>query len=95
MKCPRVWDSRPYSAAQSDLEFDFSILCFDPVSWLTTAQPTCQGHGDPSHANKTRRLVAQVQEQLTGKECLNSEPFWWTDVFQFHPGFIETCDSYG
>ena len=48
------------------MEFDFSILCFDPVSWLTAKiSQTCNGLVMVLTANKTRRLVAtQMQEQL-------------------------------
>jgi Mrp family chromosome partitioning ATPase len=48
------------------LEFDFSILCLDPVSWLTAKlSQTCNGLVMVLTANKTRRLVAaQMQDQL-------------------------------
>jgi Mrp family chromosome partitioning ATPase len=62
----RVWDPGLTRLRSLTLEFDFSILCFDPVSWLTTRlSQTCQGMVILLTANKTRRLVAaQVQEQL-------------------------------
>lgn len=48
------------------LEFDFSILCLDPASWLTAKlSQTCHGLVMVLTANKTRRLVAAgMQEQL-------------------------------
>ena len=48
------------------LEFDFSILWCDPVSWLTTSiARTCDGLVLVLAANKTRRIVAaQVRDQL-------------------------------
>jgi len=51
---------------RASLEFDFSILCLDPVSWLTAKLgQTCNGVVMMLTANKTRRLVAaQMQEQL-------------------------------
>jgi Mrp family chromosome partitioning ATPase len=48
------------------LEFDFSIVCLDPASWLTARlSQTCHGLVMVLTANKTRRLVAtEMQEQL-------------------------------
>ncbi len=47
-------------------EFDFSILCCDPASWLTARiAQNCDGLVLILTANKTRRLVAaQIKEQL-------------------------------
>jgi len=47
-------------------EFDFSILCCAPVSWLTARiAQSCDGLVLVLTANKTRRLVAaQIKEQL-------------------------------
>ncbi len=62
----RIWDSSLARLRTVTLEFDFSILCFDPVSWITAKiSPTCNGLVIVLTANKTRRLVAaQMQEQL-------------------------------
>lgn len=48
-------------------EFDFSVLCCAPVSWLTMRiAQACDGLVLVLAANKTRRLVAtQVKEKLT------------------------------
>ena len=48
-------------------EFDFSILCCAPVSWLTASiVQTCDGLVLVLTANKTRRLVAtQIKDQLS------------------------------
>ncbi len=48
-------------------EFDFSILCCAPVSWLTASiGQTCDGLVLVLTANKTRRLVAaQIKDQLS------------------------------
>lgn len=47
-------------------EFDFSILCCAPVSWLTARiGPNCDGLVLVLTANKTRRLAAaQIKERL-------------------------------
>jgi hypothetical protein len=51
-------------------EFDFAILCCDPVSWLTAGiSQACDGLVLVLTANKTRRLVAiQIKEQLSKAE---------------------------
>jgi len=48
-------------------EFDFSILCCAPVSWLTASiVQACDGLVLVLTANKTRRLVAvQIKDQLS------------------------------
>jgi Mrp family chromosome partitioning ATPase len=48
-------------------EFDFSILCCAPVSWLTASiVQTCDGLVLVLTANKTRRLVAaQIKDHLS------------------------------
>jgi Mrp family chromosome partitioning ATPase len=60
------WDSSLAQLRAASLEFDFSILCLDPVSWLTAKlSQTSNGLVMVLTANKTRRLVAaQMQEQL-------------------------------
>jgi hypothetical protein len=52
------------------LEFNFSILCCDPVSWLTAGiGQACDGLVLLLNANKTRRLVAaQIKDQLSKAE---------------------------
>jgi Mrp family chromosome partitioning ATPase len=47
-------------------EFDFSVLCLDPISWLTPRiSKACDGLVLVLTASKTRRLVAaEIQEQL-------------------------------
>jgi len=62
----RIWDSSLARLNTTIVEFDFSILCLDPVSWLTAKlSQTCNGVVIVLTANKTRRLVAaQMQEQL-------------------------------
>lgn len=62
----RVWDPSLARLRATTMEFDFSILCFDPLSWLTARlSHTCNGLVVVLTANKTRRLVAaQMQEQL-------------------------------
>ena len=61
-----IWDHSLGRLRTTTLEFDFSILCMDPVSWLTAKlSQTCNGLVMVLTANKTRRLVAaQMQEQL-------------------------------
>ena len=63
----RIWDPSLARLRTITMEFDFSILCFDPVSWLTARiSQTCNGLVMVLAANKTRRLVAaQMQEQLS------------------------------
>ena len=62
----RIWEPSLARLRTVTMEFDFSILCFDPVSWLTARiSQTCNGLVMVLAANKTRRLVAvQMQEQL-------------------------------
>jgi hypothetical protein len=62
----RIWDPSLARLRAVTMEFDFSILCFDSVSWLTAKLgQTCNGLVMVLTANKTRRLVAaQMQEQL-------------------------------
>lgn len=62
----RVWDPCLTRLRATTMEFDFSVLCLDPVSWLTAKLgQTCHGLVMVLTANKTRRLVAtQMQEQL-------------------------------
>ncbi len=62
----RVWDPSLTRLRAATTEFDFSILCFDPLSWLTARlSQTCNGLVVVLTANKTRRLVAaRMQEQL-------------------------------
>jgi hypothetical protein len=62
----RVWDPSLTRLRSTTMDFDFSILCFDPVSWLTTRlSQSCHGLVMVLTANKTRRVVAaKMQEQL-------------------------------
>jgi Mrp family chromosome partitioning ATPase len=62
----RMWDPSLTRLRAATLEFDFSVLCFDPVSWITAKlSQTCHGLVMVLAANQTRRLVAaQMQEQL-------------------------------
>jgi Mrp family chromosome partitioning ATPase len=62
----RVWEPSLARLRTAAMEFDFSILCFDPASWLTARMgQACHGLVMVLTANKTRRLVAaQMQEQL-------------------------------
>ena len=62
----RIWDLSLTRLRAVTIEFDYSILCLDPFSWLTTRLgQTCNGLVLVLTANKTRRLVAaQMQEQL-------------------------------
>ena len=61
-----IWDPSLARLRTTAMEFDFSILCLDPVSWLTAKLgQTCHGLVMVLTANKTRRLVAaQRQNQL-------------------------------
>lgn len=62
----RIWDPSLSRLRATTLEFDFSVLCFDPLSWLT-ARLSQTGHGVVMvlTANKTRRMVAaKMYEQL-------------------------------
>jgi len=61
-----IWDHSLGRLRSATSDFDFSILCFDPVSWLTAKiSQSCNGLVMVLTANKTRRLVAaQMQEQL-------------------------------
>jgi Mrp family chromosome partitioning ATPase len=62
----RIWDLSLTRLRAVTTEFDYSIVCLDPFSWLTTKLgQTCNGLVMILTANKTRRLVtAQMQEQL-------------------------------
>jgi Mrp family chromosome partitioning ATPase len=62
----RIWDPSLAQLRTITMEFDFTVLCFDPVSWLTAKlSQTCGGLVMVLTANKTRRLVAaQMQEQF-------------------------------
>jgi Mrp family chromosome partitioning ATPase len=62
----RIWDSSLSRLRAATMKFDFSILCFAPVSWLTARiSQTCDGLVLVLAANKTRRLVAaRIREQL-------------------------------
>ena len=61
-----IWDHSLGRLRTTTMEFDFSILCLDPISWLTAKlSQSCNGLVIVLTANKTRRLVAaQMQEQL-------------------------------
>ncbi|MBI3478653.1 MAG: hypothetical protein HY010_23240 [Acidobacteria bacterium] len=61
-----IWDPSLTRLRAVTIEFDYSIVCLDPFSWLTTRLgQTCNGLVMVLTANKTRRLVAaQMQEQL-------------------------------
>jgi Mrp family chromosome partitioning ATPase len=62
----RVWDPSLSKLRATTLEFDFSVLCFDPVNWLTARLgQSCDGVVMVLTAGKTRRLVAaRMYEQL-------------------------------
>ena len=62
----RIWDPSLTRLRTTTMAFDFSIVCLDPVSWVTAKLgQTCQGLVMVLTADKTRRLVAaQIQEQL-------------------------------
>jgi Mrp family chromosome partitioning ATPase len=61
-----MWDHSLGRLRATTLEFDFSILCLDPISWLTPKiSKACDGLIIVLTANKTRRLVAvEIQERL-------------------------------
>lgn len=61
-----MWDSGLTRLRTATMEFDFSILCMDPISWLTAKlSQNCNGLVMVLTANRTRRLVAaQRQDQL-------------------------------
>ena len=61
-----LWDHSLGRLRATTLEFDFSILCLDPISWLTPKiSKACDGLIIVLTANKTRRLVAvEIQERL-------------------------------
>jgi len=61
-----IWDHSLGRLRTTTTEFDFSVLCFDPISWLTPRiSKACDGLVMVLTANKTRRLVAaQIHEQL-------------------------------
>lgn len=62
----RVWDPSLAQLRTATMEFDYSIVCFDPISWVTTRiSQTCDGLVLVLTANRTRRLVAaQIREQM-------------------------------
>lgn len=62
----RVTDQNLSRLRELTTEFDFSILCCSPVSWITTTiGQACDGLVLVLTANKTRRLVAtQIKDQL-------------------------------
>jgi Mrp family chromosome partitioning ATPase len=62
----RIWDISLARLRAVTIEFDYSIVCLDPFSWLTTRLgQTCDGLVMVLTANKTRRPVAaQMQEEL-------------------------------
>lgn len=62
----RIWDPSLSRLRAATMEFDFSILCFSPVSWLTARiSQASDGLVMVLTANKTRRLVAvQMRDQL-------------------------------
>jgi hypothetical protein len=61
-----IWDHSLGRLRTTTMQFGYSILCFDPISWLTPkVSHACHGLVMVLTANKTRRLVAaQMQEQL-------------------------------
>jgi hypothetical protein len=63
----RITDQNLSRLREFTAEFDFSILCCAPVSWLTASiGRTCDGLVLVLTANKTRRLVAaQIKDQLS------------------------------
>lgn len=62
----RVTDQNLSRLRELTAEFDFSILCCAPVSWITASiGQACDGLVLVLTANKTRRLVAtQIKDQL-------------------------------
>ncbi len=62
----RITDQDLSRLRERTTEFDFSILCCAPVSWITTSiGQACDGLVLVLTANKTRRLVAtQIKDQL-------------------------------
>ena len=62
----RITDQSLARLRELTTEFDFSILCCAPVSWLTpTIAQACDGLVLVLTANKTRRLVAaQIKDHL-------------------------------
>lgn len=62
----RIWDPSLARLRAVTMEFDFSIVCLDPFSWLTARLgQTCNGLVMVLTAEKTRRHVAlRMQEQL-------------------------------
>lgn len=61
-----IWNPSLTRLRSVTMEFDFSILCLDPLSWFTAKlSQSCQGLVMVLRANQTRRLVAaQMQENL-------------------------------
>jgi len=62
----RVWDPSLSRLRTAAMEFDYSVVAFDSLSWVTARiSQICDGLVLVLTANKTRRLVAaQVREQL-------------------------------
>src|SRR5262249_51944427 len=62
----RIWDPSLIRLRKATMKYDYSIVCFDPISWVTARiAQVCDGVVMVLTANKTRRLVAaQMQEQL-------------------------------
>jgi Mrp family chromosome partitioning ATPase len=62
----RIWDPSLARLRAVTMEFDFSIVCLDPVSWFTAKlNQSCHGLVMVLRASQTRRLVAaQMQENL-------------------------------
>jgi len=62
----RVWDPSLARLRSTTLEFDFSVLCFDPLSWLTSRlSQTCNGVVMVLTAHRTRRqAAARMHETL-------------------------------
>ena len=61
-----IWDPSLSRLRAATMDFDYSVVSFDPLSWLTIRiSQVCDGLVLVLTANRTRRLVAaQVQEQL-------------------------------
>lgn len=64
--CLQVWDSSLTRLRTTAMEFDCSVVCLDPISWLTARiSQICDGLVLVITASRTRRLVAaQVRDQL-------------------------------
>lgn len=63
----QVWDSSLTRLRTAASEFDYSVVCFDPFSWVTSRiSQTCDGLVLVVTANRTRRHVAaRMRDQLT------------------------------